>query len=162
MILVVSIISFILDGVLSKYLFSSLFIPLLTIISLIIIYPYFRNNNYRFLKYTFIIGLLYDISYANTLFYHTFIFLILGLIIILINYLFSRSLFININISIICIISYRVIDYLFLIIFKNFDISSISLFKTIYSSFLLNIVYCIILYIITEKYSKKHKILRGK
>ena len=163
MIVFVSVISFLLDGILSRYILPhSLFLPLFTIVSLAIIYPYFNNNNYRYFRYIAIIGLLYDITYLNTLFFNFFIFMMLGFIIGLFNYLLSNNLYTNILITAITIIVYRITNYLFVVIFKNHTFNFLTLLESIYSSLLLNIIYCIIIYVFTEIYSKKHKILRSK
>ena len=75
MIVFISIVSFFLDGILSKYIsLNSIFLPLFTIVSLVIIYPYFNNNIYRYLKFVAIIGILYDITYLNTVFFNFFIY----------------------------------------------------------------------------------------
>ena len=48
MIVFISILSFLLDGILSRYILqTTLFLPLFTIVSLVIIYPYFNNNNLK-------------------------------------------------------------------------------------------------------------------
>ena len=153
MIIFISLVSFFLDGVLSKYISpNSIFLPLFTIVSLVLIYPYFNNNNNRYFKYIAILGLLYDIAYMNMAFYNFFIF---------IKYLLSHRLYINIIITIILIIVYRFINF----VFANITIKHVSwydLFKSIYSSLILNIIYCIIIYLISEWYSKKHKILKSR
>lgn len=160
MIVFVSVLSVILDIIISKYVSNnSLFIPLFTIISLIIIYPYFHKP-YKYFKYCAIIGILYDIAYTNTLFYNFFIFILLGFIISFFYYLFSNTLNITILISIITIVSYRIINLLFFIIFKKIDFNFDIFLKSIYSSLIINIIYCILGYILTKKYSKKHHILR--
>ena len=88
MIILISIISFFLDGILSHYILpNSLFLPLFTVVALVLIYPYFNNNNYRYFKYIALLGLLYDISYLDTLFLNFFIFIIIGFIVGLFNYL---------------------------------------------------------------------------
>ncbi len=163
MIVFISIISFMLDGILSRYILpNSLFIPLFTIVSLVIIYPYFNNNNYRYFRYIAIIGLLYDITYLNTLFFNFFIFMIIGFVIGLFNYLLSNNLYTSILITTVSIILYRIINYFFVVIFKNQSFNFLNLLESIYSSLILNIIYCITIYIATEWYSKKHKILRSK
>lgn len=162
MIIFISMLSFFMDGILSKYISSnSLFLPLFTIVSLVIIYPYFNNNNYRYFKYIAILGLLYDIAYMNLIFYNFFIFMVLGFINIFIKYLLSHRLYINMLITIILIVTYRFINFIFINITTG-NVSTIELFKSIYSSLILNIIYCIIIYLITEWYSKKHKILKSK
>ena len=161
MIVIVSSLSFILDGILSRYLYSStFFLPLFTIVSLIIIYPYFNNHYDKYFRYLMIIGSLYDIVYFNTLFYNFFLFILIGFIVGFINYLLSNNLYTNILITSVSIVFYRFATYIFMVIFKNFNFDINILIKSIYSSLILNIIYCIIIYLITEIYSKKHKIVR--
>lgn len=163
MIIILSMVSFILDGILSRYLpTNTIFLPLFTIVSLVIIYPYYNDNNFRYFKYLSILGLLYDIVYFNTIFFNTFIFLILGFVIIFFSYLLSNNLYVDTLIAIICIILYRTINFMFVVLFRNGDFSLLNLFESIYSSLIINILYCIIIYIISEYYSKKHKIQRSK
>ena len=163
MIVFISVISFLLDGVMSRYILApSLFLPLFTIVSLVIIYPYFNNNNYRYFRYIAILGLLYDITYLNTLFFNFFIFMLIGFIIGFFNYLLSNNLYTSLLITIISIVIYRITNYLFIVIFKNYSFNFFDLLESIYSSLLLNLIYCIVLYILTEIYSKKHRILRSK
>lgn len=163
MIVFISVISFLLDGVMSRYILApSLFLPLFTIVSLVIIYPYFNNNNYRYFRYIAILGLLYDITYLNTLFFNFFIFMLIGFIIGFFNYLLSNNLYTSLLITIISIVLYRITNYLFIVIFKNYSFNFFDLLESIYSSLLLNLIYCIVLYILTEIYSKKHRILRSK
>lgn len=160
MIVFVSILAFLLDGILSKYLTSSsLFIPLFTVMSLIIIYPYFQIK-YKYFRYSMILGLLYDIAYTNTIFYNFFIFILLCLIISFFYYIFSNTLYITFFISIIIVFVYRLIDIIFLLIFKNNNINFTLFIKSIYSSLILNVLFCIIGYIFTNIYSKKKNILR--
>ena len=159
MIIFVSVISLLLDGVISKYASNSLFIPLITIMSLIIIYPYFQNS-YKYIRYCAILGFLYDIAYMNTIFYNFFIFIILGIFISFLYYLFSNTLFVTILISLAIIFVYRIINMLFVLIFKGNNINLNIFIKSIYSSLILNILFCILGYVLTKKYSKKHNILR--
>ena len=160
MIVFISVISLLLDGILSKYInVNSILIPLFTIMSLIIIYPYFYDQK-KYLRYCAILGLLYDIAYMNTVFYNFFVFILLAFIISFFYYLFSNKLLITIFISLITICSYRIINYLFLVVIKNYDINFNVLLKSIYSSLILNVIFCILGYILSKLYSKKHNILR--
>lgn len=162
MILFISVLSFLLDGIFSKYISpNSLFLPLFTIVSIIIIYPYFNNNKFRYFKYIAILGLLYDIGYTNLLFYNFFIFMLLGYINIFIKYLLSECLYTNIIITIIIISIYR-FCYFILLLLQHNPCSFTSLFKIIYSSFLINIIYCIIIYLLSEYISNKYKIVKSK
>lgn len=163
MIVLITMFSFFIDGLLSYYIpLNSLFLPLFTIVSLIIIYPYFNNNNYRYFKFLFLIGILYDITYANTIFFNSFIFLILGFIIGLLNYLMANNVYTNILITIISIMTYRFLTFLSVFLFKNSHYTFINLFESIYRSLILNIIYCVVIYSITEYYSNKKRIMRCK
>ena len=76
--------SFLLDGILSNYLDYmlgdiTLFNPLLTIIALLIIYPFFRKNDNQYLVIAFITGFLYDLFYTNLLFTNAILFLLLAI-----------------------------------------------------------------------------------
>ena len=112
MIVLISVISFLLDGIFSNILSDTIFLPLLTIISLVVIFPYFNDNRYRYLKFIALLGLLYDIVYCNTIFYNFFIFMIIGFIVMFIDYLLSNNLYINILSSVACITSYRIINFM--------------------------------------------------
>jgi len=161
MIVFTSVLSFILDGIISKYInFPNLFMPLLTIMSLIIIFPYFHEP-YKYFRYCAILGMLYDIAYMNTIFYNFFIFVLLGFIISFFYYIFKTSITITMFISLIVIISYRTINTLFILLFKTIPINFNIYLYSIYSSLILNIIFCIIGYILTKLYSKKHNILRN-
>ena len=161
MIIWFSLVSFFLDGILSRYISSdSLFIPLFTVVSLVIIYPYFNNNNHRYYRYIAILGLLYDIVYMNMLFYNFFVFMLLGAINVFIQYLLSNRLYTNIIITFIIIIAYRIMNW----IYANTGgyVSLKELIISIYSSLIINIIYCIILYSLSEYFSRKYKIVKSK
>ena len=89
------IISFLLDGVLSNFLNYmlgdiSIFNPLLTIVAIIMIYPYFKKDENKYLITSFILGFLYDLFYTNLLFTDAILFLLLALIY---SYLYKFSFF---------------------------------------------------------------------
>jgi len=160
MIVFTTVLSFLLDGIISKYISTNtIFLPLLTIMSLIIIYPYFKEP-YKYFKYCSILGILYDIAYTNTIFYNFFIFIILGFIITFFYYIFSNRLLNTIILGFIVIILYKLINYLFILFFINNKLTFKVLYTNIYSSLLVNIIFLILGYILTKYYSKRHKLLR--
>ena len=84
--IIILVISFVLDGLLSNFLpymvgDLSLFTPMLTIVSLIIIYHFFTKKKNNYFIICFIVGLIYDFMYTNLLFYNAILFLVLGLVI---------------------------------------------------------------------------------
>lgn len=154
------IVSFILQGILSNFINidTNIFNLLLPIVALIIIYPYFRKNNRKYFIYAGIYGFLYDLIYTDTFILYAGLFVIIGFIISLLNVIFSNNI-INIGfITTIVIIIYRVITYSILVTvnYLNFDIGI--LIESIYSSLLLNIIYAIIIYFISDKLSYKYRI----
>ena len=102
MIILILLISFTLEGIFSNLLSAnSILIPLFTIISFVIVYPYFKNAKNKFYIYAGLIGLLYDIVYTNCPFVNTFTFLITSLMISLIYEYITVSKF---NVTLINII----------------------------------------------------------
>ena len=162
MIPVVIILSFILDSIVSNLIsLNSLFMPLLTLMSLIIIYPYFNGNIKKFLITCFITGIFYDLIYTDTIIIHGFLFVIVGFIISKLNLIFSNN-YLNVMImAIICIIVYRVIAYGLLLITANTSFSIMLLLKSIYHSLILNLIYVSLVYIITDRISFIFKIKKS-
>ena len=84
--IIILIIAFISDGVLSNFLpylpnDLSLFTPLLTLTSLLLIYPLYRKEKLKYYAISIIFGFLYDLFYTNLLFFNAIIFFICGIFI---------------------------------------------------------------------------------
>lgn len=155
------IISFILENILSNFLpINSLFSTLLTLLSLILIYPYCNGKNGLYLKYCFFTGLAYDLIYTDTLILNAFIFTFIGFIITKLNLFFSNNCVNDSLMAIIVIIIYRVLCYGILIITANMKLNALGLLKSIYSSIIINIIYIVIGFTICDKIAKRLKIRR--
>ena len=153
------IISFILDSVISNFIsLNSLFTPLFTLMSLILIYPYMKGDNYKYLITCFVTGLCYDLIYTDTIIIHGLLFLFIGFVITRLSLLLSNSIVSEIIVAFICIITYRFITYGLLLITASVSFRGILIFKSIFNSVLINIVYIIIGYFVLDKLSKKFKI----
>lgn len=153
-------ISFFLEGMLSKYIVmnSPFFEPLFTLISFIIIYPYFHNHEGKYFSCLCITGLLYDIVYTNTIFFHGIIFLVIAWSIKKINSVISNNSINVAIISLIIIIFYRIVTYLILCLINYINFNIKDLLYSIASSLILNMIYSIILYLITDYISRKKHI----
>ena len=119
--------TFILEGLISNYI----------TIDLILFYFYFKKN-----KYPFLIGLLYDIIYTDTLLLHAFIFIIISFLIDKIkdkNYLYF----------IFIILIYHVLRYLVLLLINPFSIYSLIML-------IRNIIINIMIYILIFNLNKKN------
>lgn len=159
MIVAILLISFAIESIVSNLIpLNSIFIPLFSIVSLVVVYPLFNGDKNKFLIYSFIFGLLYDIVYTNTIFVNTFSFLLTALIIILIyNYITINKINFSL-VNILVILFYQSITYLLLCLVNYTKFNETTFFKGLYSSLILNIIYGLILYIITLFIAKKYKI----
>ncbi|MDD3392238.1 MAG: rod shape-determining protein MreD [Bacilli bacterium] len=157
---VIVIISFLLESIISNYISisSHFLVPLFSVVSLVIIYPYFKNDDRKFIKYALIYGIVYDLLLTNLFPFHTLIYFIISYLIVMINFFISNNVLNVAFISFIVIICYRIITYLILILVGYLSYNGIFLFKSIYSSLIINIFYSMLLYMITDYYSKKYHI----
>ncbi len=146
------IISFFLDNICSNFItLNSLFYPLFSILSLVLVYPYFNKNTSDYLIIAFTLGLSYDLVYTDTIFVNAFIFLILAYIL---RKVFSKITYNYLSVllvSIITIIYYRAVTYVVLIIIDYLDFNILSFLKSVYSSIFINIIYLSIFYVILNK-----------
>ena len=163
--LITIIISILLDGLLTNYLpfmenNLSYFTPLLTVVSLFIIYPLYDKKRKKYEITVFIIGMIYDLLYTNLLFLHAIIFLLLSLFIKKIYKTFTIDM-----IRVIIFISLIIVSYesLMGLIIWTFHLTPITIHKLFYKishSLVLNIIYGEILYVIIKHLPKKYKKIR--
>lgn len=150
-----TLISFFLDGLISNYFsIDGIFYPLFTLMSLIIMYPYYSDNRIYY-KFTFFMGAFYDLIYTDTFIFYAFIFLIVSIVIAKLSVLLADNYLSIMIITLISIILFRTISYVLIVVSGNIKFSFDILFKSIYSSLVLNIIYVILLNIIVSFTSKK-------
>lgn len=164
--IIISAISFLLDAFLSMYIpisvsNNNILVPMFTIVSLIIILPYFNNDSKKYLITCFIFGLIYDISFTNTFLLNALLFLVIGYIIIFLNETLSNTLFSLIIKMLIIITFYDLITYLILLLLNYIDYGIISLVIKIGKSLTLNIIYLTLMYFTTNVISKKFRIKKS-
>lgn len=155
MIWLVLVFSFLLESVFTNIVSTNSFlIPLFSITSLVLIYPYFKNKNINYFIVCLILGLFYDIVFADSIFVNTISFGILsGLIIFSYNYV-KYNIYTSSIINIIILISYRIITYIILLSINYISFNNKIFLSGIYKSLLINIVYGILLYIIIDLLAK--------
>lgn len=150
------LISFFLDGIIS-FVFNNniLFNPLFSLMSLIIVFKYYKKReDLKYLITIFMVGLLVDIVYTDTLFLNVGIYLIIGIIVIKYYKFFTYNLLNSIILSFIIILLYRLLNFLIL---SNIGVISIDFYKlieSIYSSLLLNLIYISCFFLKRKKYKK--------
>lgn len=150
------------DGLLTNYLpylvnDLSYFTPLFTVVSIFIIYPFYRKNNKKYFITVFLLGFIYDLFYTNLLFYNAVIFLIIGIISRFINKNFETSFLKLIIYTVIIVVLYESISAGILFVFNIVPISFDKLFYKISHSLLLNIIYMETIYIVIKIIPKKYK-----
>lgn len=158
-ILIVSIIS---DGVLTNFLpylvnDLSIFTPLLTVVSIFVIYPLNRKKETKFFILIFIVGIIYDLLYTNLLFLNGLLFVLITLISKIIYKNFETSYFKLILYTIIIIVIYETTYAGILLIYKIVPITFYKLIYKISHTLILNVIYTEILYLIINKLPKKYK-----
>lgn len=161
MIVSILFISFILEGIVSNLVpTSSLFIPLFSIVSLLVTYPLFNENKIKYLIYSGTLGLLYDLVYTNTPFINTFTFVITALIITFICKFITLNKLNLVLIILFILLFNQTINYLLLCLFRYRIFNNSTLLEGLYSSLILNVVYSYILYVVIEIINKKRKYKR--
>ena len=159
---IILIVSILLDGVLTNFLpylvnDLSIFTPLLTVVSIFIIYPLNRKKETKFFILIFIVGIIYDLLYTNLLFLNGLLFVLIALL--------SKVIYKNFEISYLKIIIYTI---LIIIVYESvyagilfiYRVVPITFYKLIYKishTLILNVIYTEILYLIINKLPKKYK-----
>lgn len=160
--LIIIIISFLLDGILSNFLpfmvnDLSLFTPLLTLTSLIIIYPLYRKKEKQYFLTLFITGILFDLFYTNLFLLNALIYLAIGFILKIIYKNTGFNYFKLLFIIPLLIISYELLTALIILIFNLVPLTIPKLLYKISHSLLLNMIYAEIIYLIINILPQKYK-----
>lgn len=141
--------SLILDGFLSTIIpINSFLRPKLTVTTIYLLYPKYKNNKKIYFIYLVIIGLIYDILYTNILLFHPIVFIILGNFIKYIkdNYNKTPSL-LGLILTIIC---YEIIIFSLINIFQISKTNIIYLLTLIINSIVLNAIYLKIMTLLSK------------
>lgn len=159
---IIVLISLILDGLLTNYLpylvnNLSFFTPMFTLVSLFIIFPFYRKNPTKYYIIVFIIGLIYDLLYTNLLFFNAILFLIIAIV--------SKYLYRNFEINYFKLIIYVVLIIAFyetltasiILIFQLVPITVSKLIYKISHSLILNIIYAELIYLIINLIPERFK-----
>lgn len=161
MTLTLLIISFILDGIFSNILpINSLFNPLFTLIALIVVFPYY-NEEKKYYKHAFFIGLAYDLIYTDTMIFYAFLFLFFSFLISKATLLIADNYFGLMILSLFFIALFRIVTYICLIVTGNINFDLEVLFRSVYTSIIPNLIFALILNMITNIIRKKLKIRKS-
>jgi rod shape-determining protein MreD len=157
MVLIISISSFLLESIFSNIVSFNL---LFSLVALVICYPFFNNNDFKYYSYAFIFGLIYDLSFTDTFLFNAFLFLLVALVIKRMNLSLSNNGFSIIIFTLVSIIYYRFLTFISLVIVGYLPFKLELLTRSILSSLAINLVYALIVYLIADYISKKYNILK--
>lgn len=159
---IILVVSFLLDGILSNFLpymvgDLSLFTPMFTIVSLVIIYPFFTKKLKYYFITCFLVGLVYDFMYTNLLFYNAVLFLAVGLILMFL-YRYIRPSWLSLILFIVVVIAgYECMNAIVILAFQLVPMTFYRLLYKISHSLLLNLCYGEILYFIIWLLPERYK-----
>ena len=160
--IVYTIISFLLDGLLSNCFSTfiinpSYFRTICSVISLVVVFNYFDNKS----KYLYILiglGVLFDIVYTNTFLLNVVVFLVIYLFLNIMDYYLSNNVFtINLK-SIFSIAIYHTMSYLIFLLCHYQNYTKELLLLILVRSIIMTVIYTTISYLVIEKiYDKKYE-----
>ena len=146
MIFIILAISYLLEVSFSNIIpAGSFLVPLFFITGLVVIYPYFKEKR-NFLICSIICGLIYDISFYTSGFINTISFSFCGILVMAFYNYFRYNIYSTTFIAFINIVIFRLINYFLLLVLDFIVFNPKILFKGIYNSIIMNILYVIILY----------------
>ena len=158
--IIITIISFLLEGIFSFYIpiSSRFWLPIPTLLSVCFCHVYFlKNKNY--IWYSFLTGILYDIAYTNTLFLHGILFVCMGYIGKKISKFISHTWYQFLIMTIMLIVIYRLLSYIILISVGYLHFNLSFFLSITMASFLWNLIYSALLYgidhVILKKFTTK-------
>ena len=160
--IIIMIVSLILDGVLTNYLpylvgNLTYFTPMFTVVSIFILYPFYRKSEVKYFIILFILGIIYDLFYTNLVFLDGCLFVVLGYISYRIQRNFGLNYLKNILYAIIMIFSYEILFAFILFVYNMVPITIPLVIYKISHSLILNIIYLELLFIIINSIPKKYK-----
>ena len=104
--------------------------------------------------------MFYDIFISSYTLINTFLFLLMGTLITILNKQWNNNVINNIIFFVILNIVYQTVYYFMISIIENIPWISYLNFNFILNTMIINIIFISILYIVTDKISKKYKIYK--
>lgn len=160
--IIIILVSLLLDGILTNYLpylvnDLSLFTPLFTLVSISLLYPYYRKKEKEFFIMIFITGIIYDLFYTNLLFIDGLLFLLIAYISKFIYRNYELNYFRLIIYIILMVIIYESSLALIILIFNLVPVTISKLLYKISHSIIINVIYGELIYLILNLLPKKYK-----
>lgn len=123
----------------------SLIAPLFSLVVIVYVYKFFENNLLSYFLISGAIGLVYGIAFTSTGILYLLIYLLIALITAIVASYFKPHFLINLAILVGSIFTYLLITYGLLLLFNVISFNIFNLMFGLISSFLLNIIYLILM-----------------
>ena len=153
--IILVIISLIFENIINMIFSNNSYIlSLFTILSLIFIYPYYKNSKKDYLLFSMIVGFIYDVINTNFYILNPLIFVLISYFIYMFFRKFKYKLLNVILVSIFVILFYQ---FLLFVIFNITSSSRYSINDFIFiinHYYIINILYLICLYFISTKHDR--------
>jgi len=142
------------------YLISNLsfFSFSLSLTSLVLLYPFFNNDNKKYLIYAGILGLVIDILVSNTLFLNVGVFILMGAIVVFANQFFINNPMNDSFLAMGILLIYNILIFLILNIIDYNNFSFLELYNVVVSNVLITFIYTFVMFHILRWLSKKYRI----
>lgn len=152
--IILLIISFLFEGFISNYFSSSLtdlnfFSTLYTLITLVVIYPYFYNEK-KYYILLIIFSFLIDITYTNTLILNVVIFICISLMVKFLNFILPENILMVNIMSLSSVIMYHVLSYAILTIINYNTYPFFLLLDICINSIIMTIIYTTFIYFVSR------------
>lgn len=159
---VLSIVSLILDGILSNFIpymknDLTLFTPMFSVVVLFFLFPFYRKDIKKYYLHVFLFGIVYDLFYTNLLFWNAVLFLLIAWVSKIIQHNFEMKFWKILFQIPFLIFLYESCNGLLIYTFHLVPISFPLLFYKISHSLLLNTIYAEIIYLLLKFLPKKYK-----
>ena len=152
--IILLIFSFLFEGFISNYISSSLtdlnlFSTLYTLITFVVIFPYFHKEK-KYYILLIIFSFLIDVTYTNTFILNVTLFLVISLIIKFLNFILPENVLMLNIISLCSVFSYYILSYIILTII-NYNVYPLYLLINIcLNSIIMTIIYTTFIYFISK------------
>jgi len=159
---IIIVMSLLLDGILTNYLpylvnDLSLFTPLFTLVSIIIIYPFFRKDEMKYFIVVFLTGIIYDLFYTNLIFFNAVLFTTIAYISSRVTKNMTRNTLNLLLETVVMIVLYEALTGLILFTYHVVPITIYKVWYKIIHSLIINIIYVELIYWILKIIPKKYK-----
>lgn len=156
------IISFLIQSLLSNYFGYvseglSIFFTIYVLVNLLVLKTFYEDDN-KYVMLIVIVGILSDIMFSNVFLFNVCIMLIVCYFAKRFHSVFPYNVFTISICNVLCVSCYHVFSFLFLYILRYDNYSIMVLFRILYSSIFMTVIYSVILYFALNYFKDKFEL----